>query len=81
MRAIILYVEQTEYKSDFASLIREATNLQVPKSARRLAPNVWLLNLPEGGDFRRELAALAKRRGLLLHSLEVAHEGQWLRES
>jgi hypothetical protein len=81
MKAIIFYVPESVYKREWATFIRQAGDLKTPQTARRLAANVWFFTLPEGETFRQELAALAKRRGLLSHSLEVAYEGQWHQES
>jgi hypothetical protein len=81
MKAVIFYAPESVYKREWATFIRQAGDLNVPQTARRLAPNVWFFTLPEGETFRRELAALAKQRGLLSHSLEVACEGQWREES
>jgi hypothetical protein len=77
VKAILFYVEESVYRNDWRAFTKGALELGV-SGARRLAPNVWLINLPEGIELQQKLTALAKTRGLASHSLEVAHEGKWL---
>lgn len=76
MQAILFYVDPTAYSQDLSVFIRRAGDLKIPSGVQRLAPTVWLIDLPDDGAFQQQLTTLAIQRGLTPRSLAIAYEAE-----
>lgn len=77
MHSILINAAASGRPVDWSNFVREAGYLTMPLGGSRIAPNVWIVPLPDGEDLLTAILSLAKRNSILVRSLSIAHKAEW----